>query len=206
MIGIIDYGSGNIHAFQNIMRELKMEFKIISCRADLEENYNKLILPGVGAFDEAIDQLSKLDMINELNKKVLSEKIPILGVCVGMQIMGNSSEEGNLDGLGWIPGHVKSLSAIDENILIPHMGWNQVQQNTEHVLVQNIDLTTGFYFMHSYYFEVECDENSLLTTNYGKNFASAVFKENIFGVQFHPEKSHENGRTIIENFLKLPNA
>ena len=145
-------------------------------------------------------------MINELNKKVLSEKIPILGVCVGMQIMGNSSEEGNLDGLGWIPGHVKSLSAIDENILIPHMGWNQVQQNTEHVLVQNIDLTTGFYFMHSYYFEVECDENSLLTTNYGKNFASAVFKENIFGVQFHPEKSHENGRTIIENFLKLPNA
>lgn len=204
MIGIIDYGSGNIQAIVNIYNLLNIKTRIINNPEELKLA-EKLILPGVGVFDKTMQQLNDSGLKNELDDLVLHQQKPILGICVGMQIMAQSSEEGNLNGLGWIKGKVKKfdVSNFKQKPYLPHMGWNSFTPKTEHIILQDIDLQTGFYFVHSYYFECDSVENILVTTNYGIEFSSAIFNKNIFGVQFHPEKSHSNGIKLLKNFATL---
>ena len=197
-ICIVDYGIGNIKAFKNIYDKLNVNVEIASKKEQLV-NATHLILPGVGAFDWAISKLNESDLRETLDKLVLEKKIPILGVCVGMQIMASQSEEGVLPGLNWIEGKVLKL---DKNIILPHMGWNNVKLSIKSGLFDNIaDLE--FYFLHSYYYKTEHDKHILSMSEYGNLFTSAIYKENIFGTQFHPEKSHKNGIKILENFLKI---
>lgn len=204
MIAIIDYGSGNIQAIKNIYKKLKIECKFVSKPTQLN-GVDKIILPGVGAFDEAMTQLNESGMREVLDLMVLDQKIPVLGVCVGMQIMAASSDEGKLDGLGWFDAQVK---IFDESIIkhkpkLPHMGWNEIQPKNEHPIFTSIDVEKGFYFLHSYYFECHEVKDILASTFYGDIFDCAVNKGNIFGFQFHPEKSHSNGINLFKNFAEL---
>jgi len=204
MIGIVNYGSGNIRAIENIYSRLNIQTKVISNPAELKFS-DKLILPGVGAFDETMQQLLASGLKEELDELVLIKKIPILGVCVGMQILANSSEEGSLKGLGWIKGVVKKFDKeiFTHKPYLPHMGWNTINPTKEHLIFNGIVPDQGFYFVHSYYFSCQIPDNTLATTHYGIDFSSAVQAENIFGMQFHPEKSHGNGIKLLENFSKL---
>ena len=204
MIGIVNYGSGNIQAIANIYSRLNIQTKIITEPSELHEA-DKLILPGVGAFDETMKQLIGSGLKVELDKLVLHEKKPILGICVGMQIMAEASEEGTLDGLGWIKGRVKKfdISWFKEKPYLPHMGWNTIILKTGNPIFSNLNAEQGFYFVHSYYFECADDSNLLATSDYGIEFSSAIHSNNIYGMQFHPEKSHTNGIRLLENFAKL---
>jgi glutamine amidotransferase len=204
MIGIVNYGSGNIQAINNIYKSLNIQTKIISNPSELKEA-DKLILPGVGAFDETMKQLIDSGLKEELDNLVINQRIPILGICVGMQIMADSSEEGILNGLGWIKGNVKKfdVSLFNQKPYLPHMGWNTIKPKKEHPIFYNMDEDQGFYFVHSYYFECENKLNVLATSDYGIEFSSSVIDENIYGMQFHPEKSHSNGVKLLHNFSKL---
>lgn len=204
MITIIDYGSGNINAIGNIYTNLKVPFKIAKTPEEAA-GAEKLFLPGVGAFDETISKLDETGFRQVLDTEVLVNKVPILGICVGMQILAESSEEGKLPGLGYIKGKVKK---IDETSLItkpklPHLGWNSITLTRPNVLFENIDPETGFYFLHTYYFDCYDPDDIIAITLYGNKFASAVNRDNIFGVQFHPEKSHGNGIRLLHNFAKV---
>jgi glutamine amidotransferase len=203
MIGIVDYGSGNIEAIRNIYKNLNIETKIVKKADDLAK-VSKIVLPGVGAFDCAISQLNNSGLRLALDESVLKKKTPILGVCVGMQIMADSSEEGSLEGLGWIPGIVKRFDAEMIDILpkLPHMGWNEISKY-DHKLLKSIDCSLGFYFLHSYYFDPKFKENVIARAFYSHDFVCAVSAENIYGVQFHPEKSHQNGIQVFKNFSGL---
>jgi glutamine amidotransferase len=204
MITIVNYGSGNIQAIGNIYKRLNIAFEIANSVEALS-NATKLILPGVGAFDKTMKQLVDSGMKSSLDLLVLEKKVPVLGICVGMQILANGSEEGDLPGLGWIAGKVKKfdVSKFTHKPHIPHMGWNNVSPVTEHQLFKNMDEQQGFYFLHSYYFECSDSKNVLSTTEYGDRFASAVYTDNIFGTQFHPEKSHHNGIQLLKNYAEL---
>ena len=204
MIGIVDYGSGNIYAIATIFKNLNIKYKIINRSEELEDA-DKLILPGVGAFDETMQHLIDSGLREKLNYLVLEKKVPVFGICVGMQILGNGSDEGNLSGLGWIPGIVKEFdkNKISTKPYIPHMGWNTVTNPSKHPIFNKIDEDFGFYFVHSYYFECENEENILTKCNYGIEFASSIFDSHIFGMQFHPEKSHGNGIQLLKNFAEI---
>ena len=204
MIGIIDYGSGNIQAIATIYKNLKINFRLIKDYRDLK-NIEKLILPGVGAFDATIQQLIESGLKERLNELVIVKKIPILGICVGLQVMGNGSDEGSLPGLGWIPGKVKKFdeSKIKIKPKLPHMGWNVINDFRSHDLFKGIDHDFGFYFVHSFHFECENNQNILTTTNYGYEFSSSIYADHIIGTQFHPEKSHGNGVLVLKNFAEL---
>lgn len=204
MITILDYGSGNISAIKNIYERLNISFEFANTHEQISKA-DHIILPGVGAFDETISTLHKNGIIEVLNKMVLVKKIPILGICVGMQMIAESSEEGLLKGLGWIPGKVKKFDKelIPNKPKIPHLGWNSVATTRNNPLFKGIDQKMGFYFVHSYYFECENEVNVIATTDYGKVFHSAINNDNIFGVQFHPEKSHDNGIQLLKNFANL---
>ena len=204
MITLINYGSGNILAIANIYKRLNIPYQI-TCDINELKGAKKLILPGVGDFDETMKLFKKLGIKDTLNELVLEKKIPILGVCVGMQILGKSSDEGNEEGFGWIDGVVKK---IDETTLktkpyLPHMGWNTIKPLKNSSLFENIDYKSGFYFLHSYYFLCKNDGDVLAKTNYGVDFASAVNHDNVFGFQFHPEKSHQNGIELFKNYANL---
>ena len=203
MIGIINYGLGNIKAFYNIFYRLNSDVKIINTPKDLKEA-KKLILPGVGSFDAAINKLNNSGLRNSLEEQVLVRKIPILGICVGMHIMANKSEEGKSLGLGWIDGEVKLLKESKQNnkLLLPHMGWNKLVTSCESDLLKGIN-QSRFYFLHSYYFDTSNEKNIIGKTVYGKKFASAISKENIYGLQFHPEKSHSQGEKLLTNFNNI---
>ncbi len=204
MIGIIDYGSGNIHAIAAIYKNLNIKYEIINKPEDLDE-IEKLILPGVGAFDATMQQLIDSGFRDKLNELVLKKGVPILGICVGLQVMGSGSEEGNMKGLGWIEGEVKKFNVkeINHKPKLPHMGWNKVCNLKNHPLFDGVDDDFGFYFVHSYYFECENQENRLTTSVYGKEFTSSIYDKHIFGMQFHPEKSHGNGVQLLKNFAEL---
>jgi imidazole glycerol-phosphate synthase subunit HisH len=204
MITIVNYGSGNIQAIGNIYKRLNIDFEVAETIDDLDKA-SKLILPGVGAFDKTMKQLIDSGMKAKLDSLVLGKKVPVIGICVGMQILANGSEEGDLPGLGWIEGRVKlfDVSKFSHKPHIPHMGWNNVMPKKTHPLFTNIDEQQGFYFLHSYYFDCGSEEKVLATTEYGGVFASAVHNQNIFGMQFHPEKSHHNGVQLLKNYALL---
>lgn len=201
MITIIDYGMGNLGSIKNMLKKIGVDSKITS---DINEitNAKKLILPGVGAFDRAMENLKSLKLIEVLNKKVLIDKIPVLGICLGMQLLAKNSEEGILPGLGWVDANVLKFN-LDKALKVPHMGWNLVTKKKEHPLFENMHSEPRFYFVHSYYFKCNDSWDIMTNTEYGNDFTSAVSKDNIMGVQFHPEKSHKFGMRLLENFAKI---
>ena len=205
MITIIDYGMGNLGSIKNMFKYIGAEVKIES-NPDNILKANKILLPGVGSFDAAMTQLSKHNLIEVLHEKALSEKIPILGICLGMQLLTNGSEEGEQKGLGWIPAKTVSFrNHVNKNIKVPHMGWNLVDFKQKNEFTNGLDHfdETRFYFVHSYFVKCEHPENILGCSQYGLDFDSAIYQDNIFGVQFHPEKSHKFGMALFKNFAKL---
>lgn len=204
MIAIIDYGLGNINAFANIFKKLNLSYKIARKTVDLDES-SKIVLPGVGAFDQAIIKLKESGMRERLDELVLKESAPVIGVCVGMQILAHSSEEGSLPGLGWINGVVRRFDTqnMRQKTHLPHMGWNDVKPLKKTGLFKDVDASPLFYFLHSYYFHCNSAEDVLAVSDYGGEFISAVNYGNIYGVQFHPEKSHQNGIKLLKNFADL---
>ncbi len=203
MIAIIDYGCGNIRAFENVFKKLNVSIKVVTKDKDLSDA-SGLILPGVGAFDFVMQSFNQSGMRDSVERKILEDKIPVLGVCAGMQIMANSSEEGEEAGLGWIGGTVKHFdtSKIPFSTKVPHMGWNSITPVPSKIF-SSIEVGSRYYFVHSYYFAPELSESIIATSNYGSDFASAVANENIYGVQFHPEKSHSAGIKLLKNFSEL---
>ncbi|MGX4803508.1 imidazole glycerol phosphate synthase subunit HisH [Bradyrhizobium guangdongense] len=204
MICIVDYGLGNVTAFASVYNRANMEVSIARKAADLKVA-SKLILPGVGHFDHAMRLLQASGMRESLDELVLRGNVPVIGVCVGMQILGRSSEEGNLPGLGWIDADVKSFktSGVAEDMPVPHMGWNDVRPRASELLFDGLQNQARFYFLHSYYMECDRPENVVATSHYGAEFACAVRSAHIHGVQFHPEKSHHFGNRLLTNFAAL---
>ncbi|MBI4228840.1 MAG: imidazole glycerol phosphate synthase subunit HisH, partial [Deltaproteobacteria bacterium] len=194
MITIIDYGLGNIRAFVNVYERLNIPISVAKTAEDLKSAI-KIILPGVGAFDHATGKLNNSGMRETLEKLVLDHQVPVLGICVGMQILAQSSEEGMLPGLGWIDGTVKKfdVSVLNYKTQLPHMGWNTIHPNGSNLLLVNLCNDSRFYFLHSYYFQCNNQNDTIATTEYGIQYSSAINNKNIFGVQFHPEKSHQWG-------------
>ncbi|NQU34601.1 MAG: imidazole glycerol phosphate synthase subunit HisH [Bacteroidetes bacterium] len=201
MIGIINYGLGNINAFANVYKRLEIPAKIVSTIQDFH-GITRLILPGVGAFDHAMSLLNDSGMRDNIENLIIKDKIPILGICVGMQILGISSEEGQLPGLGWINGSVKRFDtqSFHHKTHLPHMGWNEIKATTTNGIFKNLEESPRFYFLHSYYFQCNRQPDIIAKTEYEVTFTSAINNNNIFGVQFHPEKSHHNGICILKNF------
>ncbi|MNK10382.1 Imidazole glycerol phosphate synthase subunit HisH 1 [compost metagenome] len=204
MITIIDYGVGNIYAFQNVYKRLNVPTKIAKNERDLE-GAEKLILPGVGSFDYAMTQLNKSGMREKLDDLVIVHKKPVIGICVGMQMMANGSDEGNLEGLKWIDADVKKFdeTTIKYVTKLPHMGWNDVTPIPNHPLFRGLETDAIFYFLHSFYFSCKNQEDSIAKSEYGVTFTSSVNRENIYGIQFHPEKSHHYGEMLLHNFEKI---
>jgi len=203
MIAIIDYGSGNLAAIANIYKQIKIPHLITSDTNEIQ-NADRYILPGVGAFDATMRYLKKSGLIDLLNQQVLEKQKKILGICVGMQILGESSDEGVLPGLGWIRGQVRKIdvSRITSGPRLPHMGWNSVSLTQATKLFDGVDLERGFYFLHSYYFDVSEAHDVTATVEYGNQLPCTVVHGNVFGVQFHPEKSHSNGVAVFRNFAE----
>lgn len=202
MITIIDYGAGNLGSIKNMIRKIGFEAKISSNVEDILES-KKLILPGVGSFDFGMTQLNKSGLIDVLKMKVLEERIPILGICLGVQLFTHQSDEGDLKGLSWFNAETVKFNFDGSNKLkIPHMGWNEIVKKKESRLLEDISLESRFYFVHGYHLKCNDINDSLLETNYGYNFVSAIEKNNIVGVQFHPEKSHKFGMKILYNFIQ----
>jgi glutamine amidotransferase len=204
MITIVNYGSGNIKAIGNIYERLRIPFKIANEPEEIK-NAEKILLPGVGAFDETISMLDESGFRAVLDHEVLVNKIPVLGICVGMQVLAHRSEEGTLSGLGWIDGEVKKInkSTLLHKPKLPHLGWNSIEIKRKSILFKDINEEDGFYFLHSYHFQCNNKEDILTSTFYGDEFASSINKDHIYGVQFHPEKSHQNGIQLLKNFAQL---
>jgi glutamine amidotransferase len=204
MITLIDYGVGNIFAFQNVYKRLDIPTKIAQTREQLMDA-EKLILPGVGSFDYAMTQLNASGMREKLDELVLEQKIPVIGICVGMQMMGNRSDEGKLEGLKWIDSEILKFdeSLIQHRTKLPHMGWNDVTPINNHPLFNGLEKEAIFYFLHSFYFKCNNPLDIIGETDYGIKFSSAVNKDNIYGIQFHPEKSHQYGEKLLQNFAHL---
>jgi glutamine amidotransferase len=201
MITIIDYKTGTLGSIQNILKKIG-EQSVVTSDKDLISKATKLILPGVGAFDTGMRNLNELGLVEVLNEKVVYDKTPVLGICLGMQLMSGGSEEGALPGLGWIDAKTIRFQFIDTiEYKIPHMGWNFVKQHKSSRLLENMYPEARFYFVHSFYFSAGNKEDIVTTTKYETEFTSAVEKENILGVQFHPEKSHKFGMKLLKNFV-----
>lgn len=200
MISIIDFGVGNILALMNVFRRLNITVSRARTPADLA-SADKLLLPGVGAFDNVMRQFTASPLRAAVEAMVLRQGVPILGICVGMQMLADSSEEGTEKGLGWITGAVRRFRS--PGCALPHMGWNDVKPASSSRLFDGLEMDARFYFLHSYYFECVDTANVLATTDYGGEFAGAVGSGHIFGVQFHPEKSHHWGERLLKNFAEL---
>lgn len=205
MIAIVDYGSGNIRAISNAYTRLGVPFFVASRPEDLERA-SRVLLPGVGAFDQAMSELERSGMKDGLGRAVLDEEKPILGICVGMQLLANRSEEGKKSGLRWIEADVCRFdpSGCPEVIRLPHMGWNTISPTRSSPLFDGVGVKDEFYFLHSYYFCCSDSSLNLATAHYGISFAAAVNRRNIYGIQFHPEKSHGAGMRVLKNFATHP--
>jgi glutamine amidotransferase len=204
MIAIVDYGLGNIAAFASVYNRANIKVSIARTANDLK-GASKLILPGVGHFNHAMRLLERSGMRDSLDEMVLNQKVPVMGICVGMQILARSSEEGDLPGLGWIDAHVRAFKSLDviKNMSVPHMGWNDVKPVLASRLFDELQTGARFYFLHSYFMSCDRKEDVLAISNYGADFACAVQSSNIYGVQFHPEKSHSFGNRLLRNFAGL---
>jgi glutamine amidotransferase len=203
MIRIVDYGLGNMLAFLNVYKRLNIEAAVAKT-ADELRSATKIILPGVGSFDRAMELLEGSGMCPALNELVLTERVPVLGVCGGMQILARSSDEGRAAGLGWIGAHVSSFKSMQqEQLMLPHMGWNDVRPSNGCKLFRELETDARFYFLHSYYLRCDREEDVAAISNYGEDFCCAVSSGNIYGVQFHPEKGHHFGTQLLKNFAEL---
>ncbi|PHZ84847.1 imidazole glycerol phosphate synthase subunit HisH [Paremcibacter congregatus] len=206
MIAIVDYGIGNLGSIANMLKKVGAKCYFARSIIDIKKA-EKIILPGVGHFSSGMKALQQSKLIPVIEDRIFNDNIPILGICLGMQLMSDSSEESNEKGLGWIPGKVKRFSNLYEDISIrvPHMGWNRVEAQKDSPLINDFEEKSKFYFVHSYYYECKNQKDVLLTTQYGVEFASAIQKGNIMGAQFHPEKSHKYGMKLMKNFSGLGN-
>lgn len=204
MLVIVDYGLGNLGSIANMLQKLGAR-AVVASDPRIVAQASKLILPGVGAFDNGMANLQKLGLIEALRQKVQEDKVPILGICLGAQLMTESSEEGSLSGLGWIEAATIRFFSLQpvEGLKVPHMGWNEVTPQKECPLFNEMDRPARFYFVHSYHFVCRDAADVLATTFYGYEFASAFSRGNVFGVQFHPEKSHKFGMRLLKNFACL---
>jgi glutamine amidotransferase len=200
---IIDYGMGNLQSVKKKLIRVGAEVKISSDPAVISKA-DKLILPGVGHFANGIKNLKEYGLWEVINNKVLVEKTPILGICLGMQLMAKHSEEGDAEGLGWFDADVVKFKMKDRlKYKVPHIGWNNAEMNQESFLFNNIPKEAFFYFVHSYHIQCNNQKDILTTTEYEYPFTSSIQKDNIYGTQFHPEKSHDWGEKIIQNFINL---
>jgi glutamine amidotransferase len=195
MILIVDYGVGNVGSISSMLNKIGVE-SCVDCSPEAIARADKLILPGVGHYDKAVTELRARELLEPLTQAVLTEKKPVLGICLGAQLLGNSSEEGELPGLGWINMEVKRFT--NPSVRVPHMGWNMVEPQKPGLF--GTEAEQRFYFVHSYYMACREPQDVLATSNYGDQFTCAVHRENIYGVQFHPEKSHRFGLKLLENF------
>lgn len=204
MISVIDYGVGNIQAIANIYKRLNIPVRMARRAEELADS-ERVILPGVGSFDWAMTKLNRSGMRAALDDVVLSKGKPVLGICVGMQMLAKRSDEGSLRGLGWIDAEVKKFNCVGQIpcAYLPHMGWNDVEPGSQNGLFRSIGAGSRFYFLHSYYFAPKDPNTILAVTDYGGAFASSVRSGNICGVQFHPEKSHQWGTQLLKNFAEL---
>jgi glutamine amidotransferase len=204
MITIVDYGLGNIGAFVNVYNRANIK-AVIAKSGDGLQGATKLILPGVGHFDHAMELLQRSGMREPLDRMVLEDKVPVIGICVGMQILARTSEEGRLPGLGWIDADVKAFKSSEEanNMPVPHMGWNDVRPQEPNPLFNGLESDARFYFLHSYYVNCDRQDDVLANCDYGAKFSCAVQHANVYGVQFHPEKSHSFGTRLLKNFAEL---
>jgi glutamine amidotransferase len=200
MIGIIDFGSGNLAALANLMKSENIEYRIVNTVEGLYKS-DRYILPGVGNFDTTIEMLRKQKFFSEFEGLVTENGRALLGICVGMQMLADSSEEGDAKGLGWIGGEVMKFSSQDGK-RVPHVGWNSLKPlDPGHPLLAGIDCEQGFYFLHSYFYKVKSSGNTIALTDYFIDFSSVISNgANVYGVQFHPEKSHRNGALLLKNF------
>ncbi len=201
MICILDYGSGNVGSVLNVLKFMGYEVKVSNSKSDIESS-SHIILPGVGAFKASMEKISNNIPIDILEKEILNNGKPFLGICVGMQVLADfGNEGGESKGLGWIPGNVKKIDS--NNLTLPHMGWNNIEITKDTQLFNNFKNIADFYFVHSYAFFEEVSENVLAKVEYGSEINAIINKDNIYGFQFHPEKSQKAGQLILKNFLSI---
>ena len=201
MIVVVDYGMGNLGSIENMLKKIGIQ-PIVSNDSEVISSASKLILPGVGSFDKAMERINSSKLKLVLDNHALVDKKPILGICLGMQLLTRKSDEGKLPGLGWIDADTLRFPEINQ-LKIPHMGWNEVKINSVSPLTKNLPSMSKFYFVHSYRVKVDYDNLSILKCQYGIEFDAAIQHENIFGAQFHPEKSHRYGMQFLRNFIEL---
>jgi len=205
VICVVDYGVGNIQAFLNVFKRLGIDARRVDTPDDLAEA-TRIILPGVGQFDHAMRRLNDSGMRPKLEERVLASQVPVLGICVGMQMLASGSEEGSLPGLNWVPGYVRSFSSQHQirSLPLPHMGWNELcVRGNSTLLSKGLKDAPQFYFLHSYFFEAADRQDVAATASYGFDFDAVVSRGHIYGVQCHPEKSHHWGEQLLSNFVGL---
>lgn len=203
MIAVVNYGMGNIGSILNMVKKTgEKDVWEVETPEELYES-DKIILPGVGAFDTAVSMIKEKGLWNVIREVSLQEKKPILGICLGMQLLGYSSEEGSEEGLGLIPFQCRKFRFMGINLKVPHMGWDYISiEQEECLLTRGISERARYYFVHSYYAVCENEKDILMKCDYGGNFAAAVHRDNIYGTQFHPEKSHRFGMELLRNFVR----
>lgn len=204
MIAIIDYGLGNLRSVLKAFERIDEPAKLVTRPEDLQ-GASRIVLPGVGSFAAGMANLRSNGWIEPLNELALERGTPVLGICLGMQLLTTHSEEGDADGLGWIPGQTRRIESAStaSALKVPHMGWNTLEFDTEHPVLRGVTPADRFYFVHSYCVTADDASNMLTSSTYGRRFNSGIVRGNIIGFQFHPEKSHASGLSLLKNFARL---